>query len=194
MRGQLQGDTFLAALDVAICHVDCIYTLVQLSGVSRRCKAICAAHHLQDLLLPVLCQVAAQPKGPLLQQHLGSIKWICNTASAEAVQAVSEVVVQVPNVPAAAAFMLVKAGVRVSPSQVLAAALRQQPGVEVWVQAHVAVHGATAAVDSSPGQLHAAFWQRWASTTAAATATAKQPSLLQVVACFAKDPQVRFYP
>jgi hypothetical protein len=88
--------------------------------------------------------------------------------------------------------MLVKAGVHVNPGTALAGALRQKLGVEVWVQAHVAVHGASAAVDSSPEQLHAAFWQRHAAAAAptASVAKAQQPSLTQVVACYASDPQV----
>jgi hypothetical protein len=57
MRGQLHSDTFLAVLGVALCHIDSVYTLVQLSAASRRCKAICAlhaTHQLKCLLLNAL--------------------------------------------------------------------------------------------------------------------------------------------
>jgi hypothetical protein len=144
---QHQGEVFLAVLDLAICHIDSVYTLARISAVSKRCRAICtlhANHQLQALLLPVLRQAAVDKGGRLRQHHLGCIKWLCSRASREALAAASDAAVAVPNVPIRAAKMLVNAGMKVSNAAVMTAALKQQPGAEDWLQARVAVHGVSA--------------------------------------------------
>jgi hypothetical protein len=142
-----QGEVFLAVLDLAICHVSSVYTLTKISAVSKRCRAICALHanhQLQALLLPLLRQAAANQDGPLKHHHLGCIKWLCSNASKEALAAASDAAVAVPCVPFEAAEMLVEAGVAVSNAAVMTAVLKQQPGVEDWLLARVAVHGVSA--------------------------------------------------
>jgi hypothetical protein len=153
-----RSDAIFAVLDIVAGHIQSQYTQSQLSAASRHCRAISATYatlQLQALLLPVLRQVAAQPEGPLQQQHMNSIKWLCSTASKEAFASATDAVLAVANVPAAAAQMLVAAGVRVDDNRVTAAALRQEPGAEVWVQARVAVHGPTASVGRSDAELRA---------------------------------------
>jgi hypothetical protein len=205
-----QHDTILAVLDIVASHITSVYTLSSLSVVNKRCRTICAehtSHQLQALLLPVLHQAAGQAKGAMQQQHMSSIKWLCNTAMKEAFAAASDAVAAVPNVPAAAVRMLTAAGVRVCDSHVIDAALKQRPGVELWVQARVALFGPTAAVGSSDAELCAAFSSAqaggWKGVTAAARSScssggtaaaaaeaeaagaAAKPSLLELVACYA---------
>uniref|UniRef100_A0A383VBJ6 F-box domain-containing protein n=1 Tax=Tetradesmus obliquus TaxID=3088 RepID=A0A383VBJ6_TETOB len=135
---QQQEDTSLAVLDLVVAHVDSLYTLAQLSVVNKRCRSICAAHathQLQALLLPALRQAALVPAPPLHQQHMDSIKWLCSVAGKEAFRSASAAVLAIPNVPTGAVRMLAEAGVHVSDAAVLAAALKQQLGVEAWLQA-----------------------------------------------------------
>uniref|UniRef100_A0A383VDY1 Uncharacterized protein n=1 Tax=Tetradesmus obliquus TaxID=3088 RepID=A0A383VDY1_TETOB len=82
--------------------------------------------------MPLLRQAAEVPASPLHQQHMASIGWLCRVADEEAFAAASAAVLAVPNVPPAAVHMLRIAGVRVSNTAVLAAALKQQPGAEAW--------------------------------------------------------------
>jgi hypothetical protein len=108
------SDTLFAVLDIVAGHIQSQYTLSQLSAASRRCRAICATHatlQLQALLLPVLRQAAAPKKGPLQQQHMNSIQWLCSTASKQAFASATDAVLAVASVPAAVAQKLVAAGV-----------------------------------------------------------------------------------
>jgi hypothetical protein len=208
---QQQSDTILAVLDIVAGRITSVYTLSQLSVVNKRCRTICAehaSHQLQALLLPVLRQAAGQPKGPMQQQHMSSIKWLCSTARKEAFAAASYAVTAVPRVPAAAVRMLLAAGVRVYDTHIIDAALKQQPGVELWGQARVALHGPAAVVGSSDAALCAAFalaeLEEWKGLAAAATASyssggtasgaaaraAAEISWLEFVACYATQPQV----
>jgi hypothetical protein len=206
---QQHSDTTLTVLDIVAGHISSAYTLSQLSVVNKRCRAICsehASHQLQALLLPVLQQAAGQPKGAMHRHHMSMINWLCSTARQEAFAAASEAVAAVSNVPAAAVRILTAAGVRVCDSHVIDAALKQQPGAELWVQARVALHGPTAAVGSSDAKLCAAFSSAqaggWKGVTAAArsscspggtasagaaagAAASFKPSLLEFVACYA---------
>jgi hypothetical protein len=176
-----------------------VYTLTQISVVSKRCRAICtlhANHQLQALLLPLLQQAASNPRGPLKHHHLGCIKWLCSNVSREAIAAASDAAVAVPNVPFEAAKMLVKAGLNVSNAAVMAAAVKQQPGAEEWIQARVAVHD----VSASDSNVHARqiFTMSHSAETAAAmtgvaveAAAAAQPSfMLEMLAICFKDKEV----
>lgn len=207
---QHQHDNVLAVLDIAAGQVSSADSLARLSATNRRCRAICAiqaTHRLKALLLPLLHQAAAQPKRPLQQHDLTIIKWLCCTAGKQAVAAASDAVVAVPNVPAAVACVLTAAGVRVSDAQAMTAALKQQPGIELWLQARLDVHRPDAGTgSSSDAELCAAFstvQQDWTSAPAAATAVARassafaaapaaaatggMPSLLEVLAQYPKD-------
>jgi hypothetical protein len=196
---QHQGEVFLAVLDLAICHIDSVYTLTQISVVSKRCRAICtlhANHQLQALLLPLLRQAAAHEGGPLEHHHLGCIKWLCSNVSREAFTAASDAAVAVPNVPFKAAKMLVKAGLNVSNAAVMAAAVKQQPGAEEWIQARVAVHDVSAG-DSNVHALEIFAMSRCAEDAAAITgvtveaAAAAQPSfMLEMLAVCIKTEEV----
>jgi hypothetical protein len=143
------------------------------------------------------------------QQCLSRIKWLSCTAGKQALAAAADAIVAVPSVPAAAVRMLTAAGICVSDAQAAAAALKQQPGAELWVQARVAVHGPTAALCSSDAELIAAFGTAQneragvssaASTTAGVAAVsaaapplstaARRSSLLEAVACYALMPKV----
>lgn len=149
---QQQSDTVLTVLDIVAGYITSTYTLSHLSLCNRRCRAICATHathQLQALLMPVLRQAAVQHKGPMQQQHMSRIRWLCRTASKAAFAAAPVAVASIPDLPAAAVEMLTAAGVRVHDAHVMAAVCKQQLGAELWVQARVAVHGPTAAVGSS---------------------------------------------
>jgi hypothetical protein len=193
-RLHLQDDVFLAVLDLAICHINSVHTLARLSVVSKRCKAICALqarHQLQALLLPVLRQEAAQPYGPLHDQHMSSIKWLCSKAVRAAVEAASDAIIAVPGTPWAAAHYLIEAGVRMSYTAVMAAALKQQPDAEVWIHARVAVHGVSAGdsmeVEEMFALVHSPEWTAEvlgkSAAAAAAAALARRPRfMLELVA------------
>jgi hypothetical protein len=143
-RRPLQGDAFLAILDLAICHVNSVYTLAQISAVSKRCRAICSLqvrHQFQALLLPVLRQAAAKPSGPLQEQQLSSIQWLCHVAGRGAVEAASDAIIEVPGTPLKTAQLLTDAGLRVTAAAVTAAALKQHKHVEWWLVTKIKAHG-----------------------------------------------------
>lgn len=149
---QQRSDTALTVLDIVAGYITSAYTLAQLSATNTRCREFCAVHathKLQALLLPQLRLAAATSSEPLRQHCFTKIKWLCCTASKQAFAASTDAVVAVPDVPLAAVRMLTAAGVCVSDAQAMAAALKQQPGAELWVQARVAVHGPTAAAMKS---------------------------------------------
>jgi hypothetical protein len=82
----------------------------------------------------------------------------------------------------------------VTDDRVTAAALRQHPGAEVWVQARVAVHGPFASVGRSDAELCVAFSTvQGDETDQPAAAAAAKPSLLELVACYAANPKVRHW-
>uniref|UniRef100_A0A383WE03 Uncharacterized protein n=1 Tax=Tetradesmus obliquus TaxID=3088 RepID=A0A383WE03_TETOB len=131
------------------------------------------------------------------------MKWLCCTAGKQAVAAASDAVVAVPNVPAAVVQVLTAAGVRISDAQAMAAALKQQPGIELWLQARLDLRWPDVGFgSSSDAELCAAFstvQQDWTSAPAAAAASAGAssasaavpaaggrdiPSLLEVLAEF----------
>jgi hypothetical protein len=143
---QQQEDTSMAVLDLVVCHINSVHTLARLSAVNKRCRDLCAlqaTHQLQMLLLPALRKAAAVPKSPLYEQHIQDIRWLCSVADREAVAAASAAVLAVPNVPASAAHCLAEAGVRVSDAAVMAAALKQQLGAEIWLVKMDCVFGRT---------------------------------------------------
>jgi hypothetical protein len=140
---------------------------------------------LQTLLLPALRQVAAVPESPLYKQHIRDITWLCSVADREAFAAASAAVLAVSNVPAQAAHLLVDAGVRVSDAAVLAAALKQQPGAELWLEkmfwfmerTEIPLARLTALLRSGTGALHAD------AAAAPEAAPAQEAPLMELLVC-----------
>jgi hypothetical protein len=144
LKLQQQEDTSLAVLDLVVWLISSVYTLAHLSAVNKRCKDLCAlqaTQQLQKLLLPALQQVAAVPESPLYLQHSRYIRWLCSVADREAFAAASAAVLAVPNVSALTVYSLAEAGVRVSDVAVMAAALKEQPGAELWLETMNLVSG-----------------------------------------------------
>jgi hypothetical protein len=182
---QQQEDSSMAVLDLVVCHINSVYTLARLSAVNKQCRDLCAlqaTHQLQTLLLPALRRAAAVPELPLYEQHITDITWLCSVADKGAFAAASAAVLAVPNVPALTALLLAEAGVRVSDQAVLAAALKQQPGAELWLETMDVVSGRTqlplarltAQLRTGTGTLHE-------EEAAAAAAAAQEAPLMELL-------------
>jgi hypothetical protein len=73
---------------------------------------------------------------PLLQQHVQAAAWLLRVdPSATTAATAAQLLLRIPDVPLPMAKQLVEAGVRMSFSQLIAAAEKMVPGVDVWVLA-----------------------------------------------------------
>jgi hypothetical protein len=77
-------------------------------------------------------QIERNSDTALQEQHRQAVVWLLLAVPAAATTA--DLLVRIPTVPVGEALQLVKAGVRITYAQLLAAACSMVAGVEVWVQ------------------------------------------------------------